>query len=101
MGRTLGAGRKGQGQVLPQDRRPGGSALLGRKVVMTLLKFGFPCGLAGKEFACNAGDLDSIPGLGRSPGEGNDNSLQYSHLENPMDKGAGRAAVPGVPKSWT
>ena len=61
----------------------------------------FPGGSIDKETACNAGDLDSIPGLGRSPGEGNDNSLQYSHLENPMDKGAGRAAVPGVPKSWT
>ena len=40
----------------------------------------------GKEFACNAGDLASIPGLGRSPGEGNGNPLQYSHLENPMDR---------------
>ena len=59
--------------------------LLGRKVVMTLLKFGFPCGLAGKEFACNAGDLDSIPGLGRSPGEGKGYPLQYSGQENSMD----------------
>ena len=59
--------------------------LLGRKVVMTLLKFGFPCGLAGKEFACNAGDLDSIPGLGRSPGEGKGYPLQSSGQENSMD----------------
>ena len=44
---------------------------------------GFPGGSDGKESACNAGDLDSIPGLGRSPGEGNGNSLQYSCLENP------------------
>ena len=43
---------------------------------------------AGKESACNAGDLDSIPGLGRSTGEGNGNLLQYYCLENPMDKGA-------------
>ena len=42
---------------------------------------GFPCGSAGKEFACNAGDLGSIPGLGKSPGEGKDYLLQYSVLE--------------------
>ena len=46
---------------------------------------GLPCGSAGKESTCNAGDLDSIPGLGRSPGEGNGYALQYSGLENPMD----------------
>ena len=49
---------------------------------------GFPCGLAGKEPACNVGDLGSIPRLGRSPGEGNGNPFQYSCLENPMDGGA-------------
>ena len=43
----------------------------------------FPCSSVSKEFACNAGDLGSIPGLGSSPGEGNDNPLQYSCLENP------------------
>ena len=43
------------------------------------------CGSAGKEFTCNVGDLGSIPGLGRSPGEGNGYPLQYSGLENPMD----------------
>ena len=47
--------------------------------------WGFPCGSAGKESACNAGDLGSIPGLGRSPGEGKGYSLQYSGLENSMD----------------
>ena len=46
---------------------------------------GFTGGSAGKEFACNLGDLGSIPGLGRSPGEGNDYPLQYSGLENSMD----------------
>ena len=46
---------------------------------------GFPCGSAGKESACNAGDLDLIPELGRSPGEGNGSPLQYSGLENSMD----------------
>ena len=44
---------------------------------------GFPCSSVSKEPACNAGDPGSIPGLGRSPGEGNDNPLQYSCLENP------------------
>ena len=46
---------------------------------------GFPGGSDGKEPACNAGDLGSIPVLGRSPGEGNGNALQYSYLENTMD----------------
>ena len=46
---------------------------------------GFPCGLAGKESACSVGDLGSIQGLGRSPGEGNNYPLQYSGLENSMD----------------
>ena len=46
---------------------------------------GFPCGSAGKKSTCNVGDLGSIPGLGRAPGEGNGNPLQYSCLENPMD----------------
>ena len=62
---------------------------------------GFPGDSEGKAFACNAGDLGSIPGLGRSPGEGSGNSLQYSCLENPMDGGAWRATVHGVAKSQT
>ena len=61
----------------------------------------FSCDSAGKEFACNAGDLGLIPGLGRSPGEGNGYPLQYSCLENPMDRGAWQATVHGVTKSWT
>ena len=59
-------------------------------------KIGLPCGLAGKESSCNAGDLGSIPGLGRSPGEGKSYPLQYSCLENSMD-----CIVHGVTKSWT
>ena len=56
----------------------------------------FPCSSAGKKkSACNAGDPGSIPGLGRSPGEGNGNPLQYSCLENPMDRGAWQATVHG------
>ena len=54
-----------------------------------------------KESACNAGDLGSIPGSGRSPGEGNGNPLQYSCLENSMDRGAQRTTVHGVTKSQT
>jgi len=54
---------------------------------------GFPCSLVGKESDCNAGDMGLILGLGRSPGEGNGNPLQYSCLENPMDRGAWRATV--------
>ena len=50
-----------------------------------MLSEGFPCGSAGKESACNAGDLGLIPGLGRSPGEGNGYPLQYSGLENSID----------------
>ena len=50
---------------------------------------------------CNARDLGSIPGLGRFPGEGNDNPLQYSCLENSTDRGAGWVTVHGVPKSGT
>ena len=53
-----------------------------------------------KASACNAGDLGSTPGLGRSPGEGNGNPLQYSCLENPMDGGAWQATVNEVAKSW-
>ena len=57
--------------------------------------------LSGKESARNAGDVGLIPGSGRSPGEGNSNPLQYSCLENPMDRGAWRATVHGVTQSWT
>ena len=55
----------------------------------------FPCGSSGKQSACNVGDLGSIPGLGRSPGEGKGYLLQYSGLENSMD-----CMVHGVVKSW-
>ena len=55
--------------------------------------WGFPGGSDSKESACNVKGLGSIPGLGRSPGEGNDNPLQYSFLGNPMDRGAWQATV--------
>ena len=56
----------------------------------------FPCGSDSKESACSAGDPGSIPGLGRSPGEGNGNPLQYSCLGNSMDRGTWWATVHGV-----
>ena len=59
-------------------------------------RVGFPCGSTGKKSACNEGDLGSIPGLGRSPGEGKGYPLQYSGLENSMD-----CIVHGVTKNWT
>ena len=62
---------------------------------------GFPGGLDGKESACNAGDLGSIPGLGGSPGGGYGNPLQYSCLENSIDRGSWKATVHVVAKSQT
>ena len=59
---------------------------------------GFPCSSVGKESACNAGNLGLTPGSGRSLGEGNGNPLQYSCLENPMDRGAWQSAVREVAK---
>ena len=64
-------------------------------------KAGFPGGSEGKESAYNVGDVGSIPGLGRYPGEGNGNPFQYSCLENSMDRGAWQATVHGVAKSGT
>ena len=62
---------------------------------------GLPWGLSNKESTCNAGELGLIPGLGRSPGAGHGNPLQYSCLENLMDRGAWWATVHRVAKSWT
>ena len=69
-------------------------------LISIMHKLVFPGGSEVKASACNAGDLGSIPGSGRSPGEGNGNPLQYSCLENPMDRGAWWATVHGVIKSW-
>ena len=62
---------------------------------------GFPGGSDGKKSARSAGDPDSIPGSGKSPGEGNGKPFQYSCLENPLDRGAWQATVHGVAKSQT
>ena len=64
---------------------------------MYLIHLTFP---SGSESACNTGDLGSIPGSGRSPGEGNGYPLPYSCLENSMDRAAWQATVHGLPESW-
>ena len=69
-------------------------------MLIAYFMLGFPGGLDCKESACNAGDLGSVPGLGRSPGEENGYPLQYSCLENLMDRGAWQATVHGITKSW-
>ena len=66
-----------------------------------MFNWGFPGSSDGKASAYNVGDLGLIPGLGRSRGEGNGNTLQYFCLENPMDRGAWYATVHGVAKSQT
>ena len=67
----------------------------------THITWGFPGGSDGKEYACNARDRALIPGTGRSPGKGNGYPLQYSCLENVVDRGTWWATVRGVTKSWT
>ena len=61
---------------------------------------GFFNGSDSKECDCNVGDLGSVPGSGRSPGQGNGYPLQHSCLENSMDRGVSQATVQGVAKSW-
>ena len=77
-------------------RRSNYSIIVGFFFPLLMCSKGFPHISVGKESACNAGDLGSIPGSGQSPGEGNGNPLQYSCLENPMDRGTWRATVHGV-----
>ena len=69
--------------------------------VVKLTWWGFPGGSDSKESTCSAGDLGLIPGLGRSPGKGNGYPLQYSGLENSIDRGAWQSTVCGVAKSRT
>ena len=65
-------------------------------ILSIIISMGFPCVSADKESACDAGDLASVPGLGRSPGEGKGYPVQYSGLENSVG-----CIVHGVAKSWT
>ena len=73
----------------------------GLPISKTAEKLGLPCSSNSKESACNAGDSGSIPELGRSSREGSGNPLQYSCLENPMDRGTWWATVHGIAKSQT
>ena len=73
-------------------------------ILSSLLRIGLPRWLSGKESTCNAGDtgdIDSIPGSGRSPGVGNGNQFQYPCLKNSIDREVWRATVHGVPKNQT
>ena len=93
-GRTLLTGSR---RTLSSTNKPTGQRKPGRNAPHEGFK-GLPRGLSGEESAYNAGDSGSIPGSGRSPGEGNGNPLQYSCLGNPTVRGAWRAAVNGVAK---
>ena len=88
-------------RICLQCRRPQFNSWVGKipwtkDRLPTPVFLGFPCGSACKEFACNVGDLRSIPGLGRFPGEGKGSPLQYSGLENSVD-----CIIHGVAKSLT
>ena len=87
---------------IPQTEEPGRLQSMGSAKSWTRLSdftFTFPGGSVVKNPPANAGDSRSIPGSGRSPGGGNDNSLQYSCLENPMDRRAWQVTVYGVAKN--
>ena len=93
---------------IPRTDKPGGLQPVGSQGVRqnnsatnTFTLLCFPGGSDGKESACNTGDLGLIPGLGRSPEEGNGFPFQYSCLENSMDRGAWKAIVHEVTASWT
>ena len=97
---------------IPGTGEPGGLPSLGSHRVRhdwsdaaaaaaTPIFLGFPDGSDRKESVCNVGNLDSIPGLGRSPGGGHSNPLQYSCLENLKDRGAYWVTVHKVATSWT
>ena len=75
------------------------SAIHQHELFIGIRMYGLPQWPSVKEFACKAREAGSIPGWRRSPGEGNGNPLQYSCLENPMDKGAWWATIHGVTKS--
>ena len=86
---------------IPGTEEPGGLPSMGSHSQTRLKRLSSSSSSNGKESASNAGDQRSIPGLGSSSGEEKGNPLQYCCLENPMDRGAWRATVRGVAKSWT
>ena len=87
----------------PWTEEPGRIQSIGSQKSQTRLSSSsrLPWWLSSKESACNAENLSLVPGLGRSPGGGHGNPLQYSCLENPMDRGAWQAVVHWVSQSWT
>ena len=89
-----------QSSFLTRTKKTSHNKLKGFSLLISLFGIHFPGGSEGKEFACDARDQGWIPGLGRSPGEGNSYPLQCSCLENSMDRGAWCARVHGVAKSW-
>ena len=88
--------------LISQTRDQTGTLCIGRwSFIHWTTRERLPWWLSGKESTCNAGDAGSIPQSGRSPGGGDGNPLQYSCLENPLDRGAYSATVHGVTESWT
>ena len=88
--------------LLEYEQQERKQSLLSKNMKIDYLQtFSFPGGTVVKNMPVNAEDVGSIPGWGRNPGEGNGNPLQYSCLENPMDRAAWRATVYGVTKSRT
>ena len=85
----------------PKSRLAHSSSLIFMLLLVFLLQGVFPGGSVVKNPHANAGDMGSIPGRERSPGEGNGNTLQYSCLRNPTDRGGWWAMVHGAAKSWT
>ena len=83
-----------------EDVSPKSQNIISKQLTFLVSK-DFPGGSGGEESTCSAGDLGSVLGSGRSPGEENGNPLLYSCLENPMDRGAWQAAVHGSTKSQT
>ena len=97
---TGGRKERKQGRAEKEDKEEGKTSEGKRKGGMIICQqWGFPRKPVGKESACSAGDPGSIPGLGRSPGEGNGYPLQYSCLENSKDRGAWKATACGVAES--
>ena len=88
-----------QSSFLTRTKKTSHNKLKGFSLLISLFGIHFPGGSEGKEFACDARDQGWIPGLGRSPGEGNGNPLQYTCLENFMARGAWQVTVHGVTKN--
>ena len=98
VGASCDNGRQGYWLLMKGEA---GMVVLPSETLSLISSMPFPVGSDGKASACNAGDPGSIPGLGRSPGEGNGHPLQHSCLENSMDGEAGWSTVHGVAKSQT